>query len=227
MTRSARQVATQVSFEPPPPYTEVSSDVPLSRSAPSTVSSPPTGIAPLPSAFLKAASSRISTRLQRCAPPCERGGSLEDSATPSSTAETSRDASDVPSGAQLVQAPYQLKRKNSSIFCDFLLFGGDPADTSVPDMRLQTKNALLQSAIYINAQKWDRPVSIDARTKNSDLRLGIVSALVRFPGVWSKAKVLRVQHTLQADQAVRVRASTKNGKPTIPTALQFDTMRSA
>jgi hypothetical protein len=196
MTRSARQGATQVSLEPPPPYTEASSDVLLSRAAQSTVSSLPTetSVKPAPSLLvgLKAAYSRTSTNLQRNAPSCERGASLEDSASPSSAAETSRDAVDVPPGVELVQAPYELRRKNSSIFRDFLVLGGDPVDTSVPDVRLRTKNALLQSAVYINAQEWDRPVSIHARTKNSDLRLGIVSALVHFPGVLSRAKVPRI-----------------------------------
>jgi hypothetical protein len=92
----------------------------------------------------------------------------------------------------LVQAPYRLRRKNSSIIRDFLVFDGDPADTYVPDVRLRTKNALLHSAVYINAEEWGRPVSIHARTKNSDLILGIVRALVLFIRVLSKANEPRM-----------------------------------
>ena len=197
MTRSAIRVASQVSLEAPPPYTEASSDALLSRSTPSTVSSLPAEYsvnpAPLRSAGLKAASSRISTKLRRSAAPCERRKSLEDSAPPSSAAESSTDATaDVPPGVQLVQAPYQLKRKNSSIFRDFLVFEGDPVDTYVPDVRLRTKNALIYSAVYINAQDWGRPVSIHARTKNSDLILGIVRVLVLSINVLSKANEPRI-----------------------------------
>jgi hypothetical protein len=98
----------------------------------------------------------------------------------------------VPPGVHLVKAPYKLRRKNSSIIRDFLVYDGDPIDTFVPDIRLRTKNALLHSAVYIKAQEWGRPVSIYARTKNTDLILSIVSVLVHFVSVFSMANVPRI-----------------------------------
>ena len=116
------------------------------------------------------------------------GRPSKDSVTPSTTAETSRDATaDVPPGVHLVKAPYKLRHKNSSIIRDFLVFDGDPINPFVPDITLRTKNALLHSRVYINAQEWGRPVSIFARTKNSDLILGIVSVLVYFASFSSMA----------------------------------------
>lgn len=113
-----------------------------------------------------------------------------DSAASSRVTEPLKDTeADVPAGVQLVQAPYKLRRKNSDIIRDFLVFKGDVADTYQPDVRLRTKNALLQSAVYINDQNWERPVSIHARTKNSDLVLSIVGASVHFVGRMANVNV--------------------------------------
>ena len=128
-----------------------------------------------------AAMSRLLAKLQRNSPPCDYRKASEDSVSHFSIAETSGDATvDLPPGVHAVLAPYKLRRKNSNIICDFLVFDGGSTDTYTPDIELRTKNALLDSAVYIDSQDWGRPVSIHARTKNSDLILGIVSSRVHF-----------------------------------------------
>lgn len=181
MAKIPEQVARQVSDDAPPPYTEVASDAQLPRSVPPTFSSLHTSYsannAPSRAVIPKDVSSRISTtKLREAQPSSDRGRPLEGSTTSSSVVAVARDAtSDVPPGAHLVKAPYELKQKNSSIYRDLLVFASDTVNTSVPDVRLRTKNALIQSAVYVNAQYWGRPVSVHAETKNADLILGVVS----------------------------------------------------
>lgn len=162
MTRPVRTMRKEVSVEAPPPYGEVTNDASLSAS-------------------LRAASSPKPIKSPRSTLPCERETPSKDSTTYPWVAETSTGTiNDIPPGTELVQAPYELQHKNSSIIRDFLVFDSNPTDTLLPDVSLRTKNALINSRVYVNEQEWARPVSIYTRTKNADIILGVVRLLVLF-----------------------------------------------